>query len=542
MFSLVKSATACRRNSWSRSLVFFTAAMVVAAGVAGAQGTKVSVDVSKTVNILTNNSLGVPASMYSGDSFSLAAVPYLRVTGATTVRYPGNHGIADLYHWESRSVTPDKGVEKPYIAPESDFAHVAQFVDKLGGASLVVNYGSNASGDGGAEPAEAAAWVAYANGDAANQNSLGKDSSGIDWKTVGFWAGLRGGDRLGIDDGYNFLRIGHIKPLNIQLWQVGDQIYNNGFYGPEHAGNADLHGPVPTALKDFAKLRKDPKLSPAAVAANLLEFAKAMKAVDPSIQVGVALPTPPEGDTTYPEFSTTILKKACSALDFITLEWFPTSLEAPAYKSLDEAQTFVISHEQTSSILSAVFAEYKDNCPKTHLPRVVFSTAGPASWAKPQHPVFPALWVADIYPALIESGSPNVDWQEMYGSSMMSADRKTFGPAYYGLQMIHAIAHAPGDAFVKVVSSNPHLAVHSTARRDGLVGVLLVNEDAAPITAEVSLSGASLSGNGKRLDYGPAQQSVNAPIAVSEMAGLGKKFNITVPGYSISVVLMPQAK
>jgi hypothetical protein len=535
------------RNSGFRMsrLSWVSGCLIAVAMSLGAQGqaAKVTIDLSKEVNILTSTSLGVPAVMHSGDSFSPAVIPYLRVSGVTTLRYPGNHGIADLYHWESRSVTPYKGAEKPYLAPQSDFASFAQMADKRGGAVIVVNYGTNAKGDGGGDPAEAAAWVAYANGDPADEKPLGKDASGMDWKTVGFWAGMRNGDRLGIDDGYNFLRIGHPKPLNIKLWQVGDQVYNNGFYSAEHAGNADLHGPAPAALKDFGRLHKDPKLSPAAFGANLVEFSKAMKAVDPTINVGAGFPTPPDGDRIYTDFSTTVLKKACPALDFITLDWTPTSLAAPTYKSLDEAETFRSSKEQVGTILTSVLAEYKDGgCPKTHLPRITFSAAGVATWAKPEHPVFPALWIADIYPLLIEAGSPNINWLEMFGSSMISADRKQFGPAYYGLQAIHAAAHNPGDAFVSATSNNPKLAVHATKRRDGLVGVILVNEDLSPVVAQVSVGGASLSASGKRLDYGPSQQAAGAPLAVSEMAGLGKDFNVTVPGYTITVVLIPMAK
>ena len=105
---------------------------------------------------------------------------------------------------------------------------------------------------------EAAAWVAYANAETTNSKVIGKDSTGHDWGTAGHWATIRSQAPLASDDGYNFLRIERPAPLNIKLWQIGSQVYSNGYYGGEHVGEADLHGPSPTALKDFGKLKKKP--------------------------------------------------------------------------------------------------------------------------------------------------------------------------------------------------------------------------------------------------------------------------------------------
>jgi len=215
----------------------------------------VTIDLAKAVNILTDTSLGVPAIMSDGNSFNPAGTPYLRAAGISAVRYPGNHGVADLYHWSTKTTTRYKGAEAGYFAPESNFGSFALFAEKLGQAVIVVNYGANLDGAGGGEPAEAAAWVAYANGDAADTRALGKDSTGEDWRTVGYWAALRGQTPLTSDDGLNFLRIQHPRPFGFRLWQIGDEVYNNGFYGPDHAGNPDLHAAAPGGPKDFGKLK-----------------------------------------------------------------------------------------------------------------------------------------------------------------------------------------------------------------------------------------------------------------------------------------------
>ena len=229
-------------HRWLGVAAIFSALCISLSFPAGAQNrANVSIDLGKTVNVLTDTSLGVPASTSDGNSFNTAGVPYLHAAGITAVRYPGNHGVADLYHWSTKTTSRFPGAEAGYFAPESNFASFAQMAEMLGQTVIVVNYGANFDGTGGGEPVEAAAWVAYANGNASDTRTLGKDSTGQDWQTVGYWATIRGQAPLAADDGLNFLRIQHPRPFGFKLWQVGDEVYNNGFYGGGHTGNPDLH-------------------------------------------------------------------------------------------------------------------------------------------------------------------------------------------------------------------------------------------------------------------------------------------------------------
>src|SRR5271157_336956 len=85
--------------------------------------TKVNVDLGKTVNILTNTSIGLPATMNDGDAFKPATAQFTRLTGATVIRYPSGGGIADLYHWSSKEMTQIEGIQSPYISPDSNFGN-----------------------------------------------------------------------------------------------------------------------------------------------------------------------------------------------------------------------------------------------------------------------------------------------------------------------------------------------------------------------------------------------------------------------------------
>jgi len=532
----------------SRVAIFTLVVLLSVANSAFAEESKVTVELGKTINILTSTSIGLPATMFDGDAFMPAAAQFTRLAGATVIRYPGGGGIADLYHWSSKEMTQIEGSQSPYISPDSNFGNFAKYLDKFGTALIVVNYGTNISGAAGGDEAEAAAWVAYANGDAGNTLALPKGKNGEDWRTVGYWATLRSQDPVVEDDGYNFLRISHPKPFGIRLWQIGDQVYNNGYYGSAHTGMPDLHAPIP--VKGMGNRDKNANLGPSFYGSQVAVFASAMKAVDPTIRIGASLATP-DGQPTDSDWiskqwtrdwNDKVLKAGCSAIDFVVLDWQPVSLAPPDWKSVNESDMLSSSRAKIGVILNSMLGLYHQDCLRDHMPRIAFSTAAIPTWPKLDHPMFTALWVADTYPILIETGAENVSWSEMHGTSMLSSDGKSFGSAFMGLEMLHIVAHNPGDAFVNATSSDPLLAVHATHRRDGVVGLMFVNDNLnSPVTVTVTIDGGAVGSKGRRLDYGAEQQKSGAPIAQSEITGLGVKFTITVPAYTITDILIPPA-
>jgi len=511
---------------------------------------KATIDLGATVNVVTDTSVGAPAVSFDENSFDAASAPGLRAAGITALRFPGNHGMPDLYHWSTRKTSHYAG-DASYAAPKSNLGNLALLAEKLGQGVFVVNYGSNEDSTGGGEPAEAAAWVAYVNGNADDTRKLGTDSIGDDWHTVGDWARVRGEAPLPSDDGLNFLRIQHPSPFDFKLWQVGDVVYNNGYYGGDHTGNPDLHGPVPSGPKDFVKLKGNPKLSPAAYAANLKLFVQAMKAVDPKIQIGAALVLPPNPDPNShdwaPDWNKEVLKGACAELDFVTLDWSLQPLLPPDWSTLDEAGLLANQgYNQTNlvvQVVSRMIDDFKRSCPAGHIPRIAFAPAAVATWPKVQRPVVKALWIADFYAMLIESGAANINWNEMYGDSMLSADRKTFGPAFYGLQMLHTILHSPGDALLDARSSSQLLAVHAANRRDGYVGLMLVNDDPQnAVSVTVTFKNGSVGSAGRRIDYVGSQPGAAAKPAMAPFTAPGAEFTVSIPPYTITDILLPNHK
>jgi hypothetical protein len=509
----------------------------------------VTVDLSKPLNVLTETSLSLPVLSSDASSFSLTGVPYLRVAGVTTLRYPGysqyagNAGVADEYHWSTQKVTNYKAIGGMSVATEGNFAGFSLLAEKLGQAMIAVNYGSNDKGTGGGELQEAAAWVAYANGSADDTKPLGKDSSGQDWKTVGYWAGIRGQAPLDDDDGVNFLRIQHPKPFGFKLWQIGDEVYNNGFYayqepwGWQHVGNPDLHGPAPTGPKDFTKLKGNSKLSPTAYGEGVKAFSAAMKAVDPSILIGAGLIMPP----TNLGWNDDVLKSACGAIDYVSLDWGESPTGPSDDKTLNEADLLKENAGKIGGAIKDLLSGYELFCPKGHKPRIAFARAGIESWVPHvTHPAVKALWVADTYALLIETGSVSANWGEMYGDTLLSSDHKKLAPAFDGLEMLHILVHSPGDVLVNASSSSPLLSVHASRRRDGYVGVMLVNKDPeAASTVKVTFKGGVPGAAGKRFEYGNAQFSAGVQLTTTAFTEGGAEFSVTVPPYSVTDIVLP---
>src|SRR5450755_3421148 len=154
---------------------------------------KVTVDMDKARTFMAPRAVAVNSSVSDAHLMDQNLPSQLRAAGVTTLRYPGL-GYADTYHWATGKTTASSAplaLRYSGLGPNTDFGDFALMSDHVGTMVITVNYGSNQDGSGGGQPAEAAAWVAYANGNPADTKVIGKDSTGFDWQTVGYWASLR---------------------------------------------------------------------------------------------------------------------------------------------------------------------------------------------------------------------------------------------------------------------------------------------------------------------------------------------------------------
>jgi hypothetical protein len=443
-------------------------------------------------------------------------------------------------------------------------------MQQIGTTIFTVNYGSNLAGSGGGEPAEAAAWVAYANGSPTDTKAIGKDSAGNDWQTVGYWASLRASAPLPNDDGKNFLRIQHPAPLGIRYWEIGNEVYQNGYYGGEGL-EEDLHAAYPRDPKDNEKRRrKNASLAPEAYGKNFLQFAQAMKAVEPRIKVGVSLDNPLPGQINIqewtqdpvtgkyeqhssvsvdkdfgrgPNWDKGVLSTACNDIDFVVLHWYPSdTTKDSGWKDLDNYKLLNAPQETLRQILSGVVDLLQKTCGQ-HMRSIqtAFTEIAPAPYARVTEEVVPGLFVADLYPSLVEYGVINADWAELHSGGFLDEHNKP-GAAYLGMQMVHALMNY-NDPVVAVSSSSSMLSVHAANRADGNLSVMLINKDAKnTTTAKVSVSGANLGAKGVRFDYGKSNPPDGNTVAGKVMEGVGNSFSIVMPPYTATVVVIPKVQ
>ena len=223
----------------------------------------VAVNASQTVRVVDERVFGVNAVMWDGQTASAPTIGLVQAAGIRAIRLPGGSS-SDAYDWSTN---------KSYSAPAvlyswnqaSGFDKFSQLITGINGQAFVtVNYGSGT-------PEQAAGWGAYANASATLQGTggdvlLGTDSNGANWQTAGYWSNLRASAPLANDDGRNFLRSNQSAPIGLKYWEIGNECYGSW--------ETDYH----TAQWD-----------PVTYATMAKSYIAKMKAVDPTIKIGVVV-------------------------------------------------------------------------------------------------------------------------------------------------------------------------------------------------------------------------------------------------------------
>ncbi|MDG6103943.1 cellulose binding domain-containing protein [Dactylosporangium aurantiacum] len=319
------------------------------------------------------------------------------------------------------------------------------------------------------------------------------------------------------------------KGYGVKYWEIGNEVYGNGHYGADW--ETDNHADK----------------SPRGYATNFLQYATAMKAVDPTIKIGVVLTTPgywPDGivgSGDSADWNDTVMSVVKNTADFGIFHYYPSSSGTSEAAQLAVPPTLA----STVSQFRADMAKYATNNPG------IFITET-NSGAPPSDTQMQALWAADMYLTAAENGVANVDWWNVrngagatstdvtgatdYGDGgIISSGSGAEPPAgtpfatYYGIQMVSHVA-GPGDTMVRAASGDAKLTVHAAKRANGNLDVLLLNKDPNN-TYQVNLSYSG---------YSPAS-SVTVDSFVNRGTGIvttsqGTATSQTVPPYSLVTV------
>jgi hypothetical protein len=366
---------------------------------------------------------------------------------------------------------------------------------------ITVNYGSNTSGNGGGTPAFAAAWVRYAN----------------------------------VTKGYG-----------VKYWEIGNEIYGNGEYGS--AWETDLHSAH----------------DPGTYGANVALFSAAMKAVDPTIKVGVVLAAPgywPDGQS--PDWNSNVLAQCGTAIDFVIVHWYAQSPGSESDANLLAApQSGIGGSPGIGTMVSTVKSLISRYAGTDAASVEIFVTelnSVSSDPGKQTISVVNAMFIADGMATWLENGVANVDvWDLHNGSTAGNTSSSLFGsstfgdygilsnassgepaldtpfPTYYGMEMLKSLGK-PGDKLVTATSSNSLLSTHGVLGTKGNLTLLLVNKDPTnTTTANVAVSGFIPESTGTVLTYGKTSSAITS----KSVTGLGSKFAIAVAPYSLTTVVL----
>ena len=452
------------------------------AAAGGPATVNVSVNADEGLGTIPSTAYGLNSAVWDSQMNVPQVQGLLQQAGVEMLRYPGG-SYGDIYNWQNNTAPGG------YVAPGTDFDSFMGTVTKIGAQPmLIANYGTGT-------PAEAAAWVRYAN----------------------------------ITKGYN-----------AKYWEIGNEIYGNGYYGADW--EADNHA----------------SKSPATYASNVLQYASAMKAVDPSIKIGAVVTLPgnwPDsvvGSGDNGDWNRIVLAAAGSAIDFVIVHWYPNGsgaagmLNEPAQVAGELAQLRQeIDHYAGPNGPNIAIAMTETN-------------GGVDEDTQPD-----ALFAADTYMTALENGVFTVDWWDThngpsaistapdgatdYGDGGVLSSGTCVGttcepplntpfPAYYSLAMLSKLA-LPGDTMVRAGTDQQLIAAHAVRNANGDLSVMLVNKDPAN-SYQVSLHYAGFTPAAATptvYTYGDEASSITS-------AAQGTASSQVLPPYSIeTVVLQPQA-
>lgn len=520
-----------------------------------------SVDAATPIRTLPGLIHGYNFSAYDSQIGTTATRTLLNVIGAQILRFPGG-SVGDKFDWSTNKDVSNN------LAYQTSFPMFAATVEAAGAqAILIANYGSGT-------PEQASAWVAYCNGSSSNANALGVDSKGRDWKTVGFWAALRGAAPLGQDDGYNFLRANHAAPYQVKYWEIGNECWGKTW-------EYDTHGQAGSGL---AGIDHDP----GTYANAFKQFQTKMKAVDATIKVGaVALTgqddfqssttvTNPADNSQHSGWSAVLLntlKALAVTPDFLSWHRYPNAPGTESDAGLLQVssgwgndasnlrkllsdylggsgagvqlfateQNFVYSNpgKQTTSLVGGLF--YADSIGQ------VAKTEFAASmwWAFHNAPDNSGNNSASLY------GWRNFGDYGIVSSSVVDQYTQidTPYPTYQAAKLLTHWARG-GDQIVAANTNYSMLAVYAAKTNGGKLALLVINKSATDdLTASLAISGFTPTAAGNVFHYGKPEDNaakigdtVHNIVVQDSISNAGATFNYTFPSYSMSVVeLAPTA-
>ncbi len=466
----------------------------------------VTVDTSQVIRTLPRTLYGNNVAVWNGDTLlSGTAVQRLGTAGVSIVRFPGG-STSDGYFWN--------GQYPPYAQAQGwdswgqswalDTAEYMQLVHRLGAIPLITaNYGyasydTTATDGNVANAAQLAAdWVEYCN--APNDGS--NPNGGTDW------AAQRATD-------------GAPEPFAVPYWEIGNEVFGSWETGYDPVGGT--------------------------YARNFNAIADAMKAVDPTIAIGLVV------DPTNATWTRTVLSNPGTAAraDFLIAHTyfaqFSSAAAVTAASLLPQASQVAALKTTLDGLVTANTTRTPDNLPyylgEYNVPgptnALQISLASGLFIAKVLGEIAGSGWAAaslwDVLNGYDAPGTYGAGDQGFLSSGQPGVPDLTPRPTYYDF---YFFSRNFGDRLVAATSTDPKVSVWASTFTGGGVGLVVVNEDTTSRSLTVSIAGASPSRNANVwILSGPTLEGPAVTLnGVSNGVAAGGPAPEAVPAYTLTV-------
>ncbi|HEU5086484.1 MAG TPA: alpha-L-arabinofuranosidase, partial [Roseiflexaceae bacterium] len=378
---------------------------------------------------------------------------------------------------------------------------------------------------------EAAALVAFFNGRVDDATPIGVDVRGRDWKTIGYWAQLRS-------------KNGHPEPYPVHLWEVGNEAYGAkqstggskcAAWGWEEVWTCDATEYV------------NGKGSGAERHEGFLEFRTAMRAVDPTIQVGAIGVDDP---ASWSQWGEQVIKAAGADMDFYVVHLYPYWEQPPSAPDVLTQPAKI-----WKKMIDRVNAASQRFANGRKIPIAVTEYNLVSSQDKDNEQLMlravNALYMADSIGQMAQHGVAIANtWNLANGVApngtdygMVDADTQVRHPQYYALWAWARFGTSMLP--VDVEQADPQAtSVYAGRDEQGTISLLLVNKSEQPVTFQVQVRGIRDLPNGT-LDAITADSLEATDVLVNGVANPNDDFGnapsqpVPVENGSIEITIAP---
>ncbi|MCB0106555.1 MAG: hypothetical protein KDE53_11620 [Caldilineaceae bacterium] len=392
-------------------------------------------------------------------------------SGVTVIRIPGG-SWSNHYGWLSCELRADQPKALPcgdnwgsWAARPTDFIDFLQATATQGMWVVSIN----------STPEEAAAAVAFFNATPNDSTVIGVDRNGFDWQTAGHWAQLR------VDKG-------NPEPVGVKLWAVGNEVYG----GRPASGGAQC---AAWGWEDVWSCDGTEYVNGDGTHEGYAAFRTAMRAVDPSIQIGAVGVTP---SSDYANWGNEVVAAAGNTMDFYDIHQYgffePPANNGVLLASPQSAWTTIMDNVRSTFANQAGGRAIPVGVTEYNLFSVQDQDNGQVMTR-----AINALYLADTIGRMVEEGIVIANqWDLANGRAgngteygLMHEDNNYYRtPQYY----VFPLWEHFGNTLLPTISTfdaGTELSVYGGQSSADSYSILAINKTAAPLRTTVTINGGT---------------------------------------------------